>query len=124
MSFITNIYLICCLLLDSQCITVGGNDSGVSCKFPFKYDIWDDVPYAPATIMRWPWFHKQMVFENCTNYRKSGSRPWCATKVSSNNRYISGYWGECPDTLGCNLVEGMNGTCMFMRNPFDLQDVN
>jgi len=93
-------------LKDSQCITVGGNDSGVSCKFPFKYDIWDDVPYAPATIMRWPWFHKQMVFENCTNYRKSGSRPWCATKVTSNNRYISGNWGECPDTLGCNLVEG------------------
>ena len=110
-------------LPDSQCITDGGKDIGVSCKFPFKYDIWDDVPYAPATIMRWPWFHKQMVFENCTSYRKSGSRPQCATRVTANNRYISGHWGEYPDTLGCNLVEGMKWTYIFMQNPSDLQDI-
>ena len=109
-----NIYLIYYHLPDNQCITVGGRDIGASCKFPFKYDIWDDVPYAPATILRWPWFHKEMVFENCTNYRKSGGRKWCATKITSSNRYISGYWGECPDTLSCNLVEGMNWNNIIM----------
>ena len=119
-----NIYLIYYFLLDNQCVTVGGKDIGEPCKFPFKYDIWDDVPYAPATILRWPWFHKEMVFENCTSYRKSGGRKWCATKVTSSNRYISGYWGECPDTLGCNLVEGTNWTYILIQTPSNLQDVN
>jgi len=91
---------------DNQCYTIGGQDIGAKCIFPFKYDIWDDVPYAPASIVRWPWFHKEMVFENCTTYRKPGDRPWCATKVTSNNRYISGNWGECHDTPSCSLVEG------------------
>ena len=86
---------------------MGGNDIDKPCQFPFTYYIWDDIPYAPATIVRWPWFSKVIKFENCTTYRQSGTLAWCATKVTSNNRYIPGHWGECPDTLKCNLVEGL-----------------
>ena len=86
------------------CVTAGGNDVGEPCQFPFIYDMWDDFPYVPATIIRW--FSKEIKFENCTNYHKSGLS-WCATKVGTNNRYIAGNWGECPDTLNCNLEEGL-----------------
>ena len=65
--------------------------------------MWDDIPYVPTTILRW--FSREIKFENCTDYRKSGRR-WCATKVTSSNRYVPGYWGECPDTLPCNAIEG------------------
>ena len=46
-----------------------------------------------------------MKFDKCTNY-KSNVGKWCATKVTSENRYISGFWGECPITESCNSVEG------------------
>ena len=108
---ILNAQLIKCFIPDSQCVTVGGNDIGLRCKFPFKYDIWEDIPYTSATIIRWLGFHKEIEFENCTSYSYHTSyhgRPWCATKITSNNRYISGHWGECPDTLGCSLEEGLN----------------
>ena len=91
----------------NECVTVGGEIVGVSCKFTFIYDVWDDIPYVPATILRW--FSAPIVFENCTDYRRSG-RKWCATKVTSKDRYIPGNWGECTDTLVCNAIEGINCT--------------
>ena len=84
---------------------MGGNDAGVSCKFPFVYDMWDDFPYVPATVMRR--FSSEKRFESCTDYRKKSRRSWFATKTTSNNRYIPSHWGECPDTFAFNTDEGM-----------------
>ena len=83
----------------NQCITIEGEP----CKFPFVYDVWDDIPYVPATILRW--FSSEIKYENCTDNMNSG-RSWCATKVTSQNKYVPGYWGECPDSVSCNAVEG------------------
>ena len=68
--------------------------------------MWDDIPYVPATILRW--FSKEKKFESCTQYRKSG-RKWCATKTTSDDRYVPGHWGECPDNThyGCHVDEGL-----------------
>merc|ERR1711963_362176 len=90
-------------ITNGECITVGGNKVGASCKFPFVYDLLDDYPYVPATILRW--FSPLIKFENCTAFQNSG-RNWCATKVTSNGKYVGGHWGECPDTIECNAVEG------------------
>ena len=90
-------------ITNEECVTVGGNKVGKSCKFPFVYDVLDDYPYVPATMFRW--FSTAIKFENCTDFRNSG-RSWCATKVTSNGKYVSGHWGECPDTFKCNAIEG------------------
>ena len=63
----------------------------------------DQVPYVPATIIRW--FSGVRKFENCTDFQNSGTK-WCATKVTSDNKYVHGHWGVCPDSLQCNNVEG------------------
>ena len=41
------------LIKDNKCITVNGNTPGMPCKFPFIYDVYDDFPYLPASIVRW-----------------------------------------------------------------------
>ena len=82
----------------STCRTVAGNIIGRKCKFPFIYNKWNDYPYVPASFLRW--FPNEIEFESCTAFRNSG-RLWCATKVTSNDRYIPGQWGECPDTPIC-----------------------
>ena len=87
----------------NECITNGGKRKGVTCKFPFYYDAWDDIPYAPVSILRW--FSHKIRFDSCTDFRNSG-RKWCATKVTSENRYVDGEWGECPDSDACNIDEG------------------
>ena len=85
------------------CITVGGNDPDVSCKFPFYYDTWDDIPYIPTSLLRvfTKSYRKTIKFDKCTDYKHNGKK-WCATKVTTGNRYIPGSWGECPDSLSCN----------------------
>ena len=90
--------------LEEECITVGGTQVGVPCKFPFVYDMLDNLPYVPASMIRW--FSNEKIFNNCTDYRKNSGRSWCATKTTADNRYIPGHWGECPDSNVCNLVEG------------------
>ena len=87
----------------SSCFTVGGNIVGHKCKFPFIYNKWDDYPYVPASFLRW--FPNEITFESCTDFRNSG-RLWCATKVTSDDRYIPGNWGECPDTPICRRGRG------------------
>ena len=94
-----------CIISEGDCKTVGGPSVGSNCKFPFIYHTWDDIPYVPLTLIRW--FSTEKKFESCTNneYKKDGAR-WCATKVTSNNRYIPGHWGECPATAVCDTVHG------------------
>ena len=90
--------------MDSEviCVTVGGNIVGRRCKFPFVYNKWNDYPYVPASFIRW--FPNEIKFESCTNFRNNG-KLWCATKVTSDNRYIPGHWGECPETTICGAVK-------------------
>ena len=52
------------------------------------------------------WFSTEKKFESCTDYNKKTGRKWCATKTTSNDRYVPGHWGECPDTYVCNTDEG------------------
>ena len=84
-----------------ECITIGGNYVGVRCKFPFIYDRWDAIPYAPFSNFRW--FSPEQRFDSCTDYNfwKLKRKPWCATKVTSDNKYVPGHWGECPDNIAC-----------------------
>ena len=84
-----------------ECITVGGNSVGVRCKFPFIYDRWDAIPYAPFSNFRW--FSPEQKFDSCTDYNfyKVKRKRWCATKVTPDNRYVPGHWGECPDDIAC-----------------------
>ena len=76
----------------------------MECKFPFIYDLWDDVPYFPATILRW--FSEERTFHSCTDFKKVEGK-WCATKVTSNRRYVPGFWGECPSTNACKTGNQM-----------------
>ena len=85
----------------STCRTVAGNIIGRKCKFPFIYNKWNDYPYVPASFLRW--FPNEIKFESCTDFRNSG-RLWCATKVTSDDRYIPGNWGECPDSPICRSI--------------------
>ena len=45
------------------------------------------------------------MFDRCTDYKNNGKK-WCATKVTTGNRYVTGFWGECPDSSICNGVKG------------------
>ena len=98
----------------STCITVGGNVIGHKCKFPFIYNKWNDYPYVPASFLRW--FPNEIRFESCTDFRNS-RRLWCATKVTSDDRYIPGSWGECPDSTICmtgrDYAEPCVGYCQY-----------
>ena len=87
----------------NECITTGGKTPRLPCKFPFIYDVYYDIPYVPASILRW--FSTTVKFETCTDYRMLTTK-WCATKVTSGNHYISGHWGTCPDTIVCNEIGG------------------
>ena len=94
------------LVTDFDCKTIGGNEIGVSCKFPFKYSIWDDISYAPNMIRPLArMLTKPVAFNSCTDYQNAGIM-WCATNVTSNGRYIPGYWGNCPERIPCNNEEG------------------
>ena len=86
------------LHLSSHCFTIGGNAIGLRCKFPFIYNKWIDYPYVPASFIRW--FPNEIKFDSCTDFRNAG-RLWCATKLTSDGRYIPGSWGECPDSPIC-----------------------
>ena len=86
------------LHLSSHCFTIGGNDIGLRCKFPFIYNKWYDYPYVPASFIRW--FPNEIKFDSCTDFRNAG-RLWYSTKLTSDGRYIPGSWGECPDSPIC-----------------------
>ena len=58
-------------------VTIGGNDTGNSCIFPFKES--DDTP-----------FHTSCLFDDVR-----GS--WCATEVNKNGVVLDGRWGLCQD---------------------------
>ena len=90
----------------STCLTVGGNFLGLKCQFPFIYNKWNDYPYVPASFLRW--FPNEIRFESCTDFRNNG-KLWCATKVTSDDRYIPGHWGECLDSSICRTgkVDGV-----------------
>ena len=98
----------------STCFTVGGNVIGHKCQFPFIYNKWNDYPYVPASFLRW--FPNEIKFESCTDFRNDG-RLWCATKVTSDNVYIPGNWGECLDSSFCRTgkvdVEPCVGACDY-----------
>ena len=100
----------------STCFTVGGNIIGRECKFPFIYNKWNDYPYVPASFLRW--FPNEIKFESCTDYGNSG-RLWCATKVTSDDRYIPGNWGECINSPICmygkDYAEPCVGDCKYHR---------
>ena len=85
---------------NNECVTLGGE----TCQFPFIYDRMDDIPYVPATIVRW--FFTTKEFKNCADFPNKSGKRWCATKVTSDNRYIPGHWGECPNKIACNSMEG------------------
>ena len=87
----------------THCVTIGGNHPGVSCKFPFYYDLWNDFKYLPTSILRLLSNTRQrkIWFNGCTSYRNHGKK-WCATEVSSSNMYVTGSWGLCPQSLECN----------------------
>ena len=65
------------------------------------------MPYIPTTLLRWfTVLNRNIIkFDNCTDYRSIGKK-WCATKITTSNRYVPGFWGECPDTLSCNGLKG------------------
>ena len=100
----------------STCFTVGGNVIGHKCQFPFIYNMWNDYPYDPASFLRW--FPSEIKFESCTDFRNDG-RLWCATKVTSDDRYIPGNWGECLDSSICRTgkvdMEPCVGACDYHR---------
>ena len=99
-----------------DCITNGGNYPGVTCKFPFYYETWDDIPYIPTTLLRLFTNSQYNLnkFDKCTDYKNNGKK-WCATRVTSTNRYISGKWGECPDIIECNCQQGKENIDLIVK---------
>ena len=87
--------------LSSICITVGGNAVGERCKFPFIYNKCNAYPYIPSCLARG--FSNEIKFESCTDFGNNG-KLWCATKVTSDDRYIPGHWGECPELPICGAL--------------------
>ena len=100
----------------STCVTVGGKGIGLKCQFPFIYNKWNDYPYVPASFLRW--FPNEIRFDSCTDFRNDG-RLWCATMVTSEDRYIPGNWGECLDSYFCRTgkidKEPCDGVCQNNR---------
>ena len=73
------------LIKETDCITVGGNQIGVPCKFPFMYNAWDDMYYTPNIIRPLTrWLLTPTKFDSCTDYQTSGTK-WCATNVTSTS---------------------------------------
>ena len=73
----------------------------------------DGIPYILASILRW--FSYERTVERCTEYGMLNNK-WCATKVNSENRYVPGHWGTCPDTDFCNTMEGNGGIIKYLRH--------
>ena len=76
----------------------------------------DAIPYIPTSFLRLFTNSQQnaIKFETCTDYDNDGKK-WCATKVTSDNKYVNGFWGECSDTLNCNTVEGKDNFYVLIK---------
>merc|ERR1719315_67473 len=59
-----------------QCITIGGDDIGSSCTFPFSFH---GVPN-----------------DNCTTAESPEGKPWCFTLTG---------WGYCPSSSSCGTLD-------------------
>merc|ERR1711970_497006 len=64
----------------SHCQTVSGAKVGKQCEFPFIY--------------------RNTEYTACTAFANSGV-PWCAVKVDSSRRYVTGEWGNCGSGSVC-----------------------
>ena len=60
-------------ILESNCMTIGGNFPNKPCIFPFKFD--------------------GSTYYNCKHEDDSPS--WCSTKVDENGNHVKGNWGDC-----------------------------
>ena len=66
-------------LLDFECFTESGPETGKPCAFPFTY--------------------KGNTYEKCTEIEHD--QFWCSTEVDDNGVHVSGKWGNCGKE--CNL---------------------
>ncbi|XP_066560184.1 epididymal sperm-binding protein 1 isoform X1 [Amia ocellicauda] len=95
--FCSSFYILCCIILSlpasnivSGVVTVGGNDPGKECVFPFVYD-------------------KNTYFE-CTTINNNRI-PWCAT---TSDYPQDKKWGNCPFTGPSTTGGNSNGApCQF-----------
>jgi len=84
-----------------QCITVGGDDIGSSCVFPFTFN--------------------RVVYDKCTTVDDTEGKPWCSTLTDEEGEYLNGNWGYCPSSASCGTLDQCittggtdNGTsCVF-----------
>ena len=72
------------ILLDDECVTKSGPETGKKCAFPFTY--------------------KGNTYEKCTEI--DHDKFWCSTEVDHNGLHVKGKWGNCGNEcdLGKNFI--------------------
>jgi len=68
-----------------QCITIGGDDNGSSCVFPFTFD--------------------GVVYDKCTTVADPEGKFWCSTLTDEEGEHLKGNWGYCPSSSSCGTLE-------------------
>ena len=76
-------------VLNTDCKTIGGNHIGVPCQFPFLHNPRDEIPYIPNIIRYSLSVLTPNKFDTCNDNQNAGTK-WCATKLTSDGRYIPG----------------------------------